>query len=78
MVMIRTAEAAWEGAFLDGKGKMKLESGALEGDFSYRKRMEEDAGTNPEELRRSSRRLLFHVTVAQAFGGRASSKSNPH
>jgi len=49
-VPIRKAEAAWHGTFADGEGKMRLGSGAFEGAYSYRSRMEEGPGTNPEEL----------------------------
>jgi hypothetical protein len=42
VTMIRTAEAAWEGAFRYGKGRMRLGRGAFEGGFSYRTRMEDE------------------------------------
>ena len=35
---------------MTGKGTMKLGSGAFEGPFSFKSRMEEGTGTNPEEL----------------------------
>jgi osmotically inducible protein OsmC len=63
--MIRTAEAAWEGAFRDGKGKMKLGSGAFEGDFSYHTRMEEGPGTNPEELLAASHAGCFSMSLSR-------------
>ena len=47
---IRTAEAEWKGNLLQGQGRMKLGTGAYEGPFSFKSRMEEGAGTNPEEL----------------------------
>src|SRR5947209_2060620 len=47
---VRTAEAEWQGNLLDGQGKVKLGSGAFEGPYSFRSRMGEGAGTNPEEL----------------------------
>ena len=47
---IRNAEAEWTGNLRDGKGQMKLESTAFEGPYSFRSRMEEGPGTNPEEL----------------------------
>ena len=65
MAMIRTAEAAWEGAFRDGKGKMKLGSGAFEGDFSYHTRMEEGPGTNPEELLAASHAGCFSMSLSR-------------
>ncbi len=46
----RKAEAVWEGGLMDGKGRMKLGSGAFEGKYSFRTRFEEEKGTNPEEL----------------------------
>ena len=47
---IRNAEATWEGTLKEGKGTMILGSGALEVQFSYTTRFEEEPGTNPEEL----------------------------
>ena len=46
----RTAQAAWEGDLLAGKGHMKLASGAFEGQYSFSSRFEEGTGSNPEEL----------------------------
>lgn len=46
----RTASAAWEGTLREGKGRVKLGSGAFEGQYSFASRFEEGAGTNPEEL----------------------------
>jgi osmotically inducible protein OsmC len=47
---IRTATARWEGSLQDGKGAMRLGSGAYEGQYSFSSRFEEGTGTNPEEL----------------------------
>jgi len=47
---IRGAEAKWEGSLKEGKGRMKLNSGAFEGTYSFATRFEEQPGTNPEEL----------------------------
>ncbi len=47
---IRKAEAVWEGTLKQGKGTMKLGSGAFEGAYSFASRFEEGKGTNPEEL----------------------------
>ena len=46
----RTGSAIWEGTLKEGKGSMKLGSGAYEGPFSFKSRFEEGTGTNPEEL----------------------------
>jgi osmotically inducible protein OsmC len=47
---VRTGEAEWKGNLIEGQGRMKLGSGAYEGPFSFRSRMENGPGTNPEEL----------------------------
>lgn len=46
----RKAEAEWSGDLKDGHGTMALGSGAFKGPYSFRSRMEDGAGTNPEEL----------------------------
>lgn len=46
----RTASAVWDGTLKQGKGSMKLGSGAFEGQYSFASRFEEGTGTNPEEL----------------------------
>jgi lipoyl-dependent peroxiredoxin len=46
----RTASAVWEGTLKQGKGSMKLGSGAFEGAYSFSSRFEEGKGSNPEEL----------------------------
>jgi len=46
----RSATARWEGGLKDGKGTMRLGSGAFEGQYSFSSRFEEGTGTNPEEL----------------------------
>jgi lipoyl-dependent peroxiredoxin len=46
----RTATARWEGGLQQGKGTMRLGSGAFEGQYSFSSRFEEGTGTNPEEL----------------------------
>lgn len=47
---VRTADAEWKGNLIDGSGTMKLGSGAFSGPYSFRSRMEQGTGTNPEEL----------------------------
>ena len=46
----RTGSAVWDGTLKEGKGRMKLGSGAYEGPYSFSSRFENGAGTNPEEL----------------------------
>src|SRR6185295_9143327 len=45
------AEAEWEGNLAQGSGRLKLDSGAFEGPYSFKSRFEEgQSATNPEEL----------------------------
>src|SRR3954465_14569805 len=47
----RRAEAEWKGSLTEGSGRLKVESGAFEGPFSFKSRFEEgQSATNPEEL----------------------------
>jgi osmotically inducible protein OsmC len=47
----RKAEAEWKGNLAEGSGRLKVESGAFEGPYSFKSRFEEgQSATNPEEL----------------------------
>jgi osmotically inducible protein OsmC len=46
----RKSEARWEGTLREGRGSIRLGSGAFEGPFSFGTRFEGAPGTNPEEL----------------------------
>src|SRR5919202_840900 len=46
----RNAKATWSGNLKEGEGSMALGSGVWEGPFSFKTRLEEGQGTNPEEL----------------------------
>ena len=48
--MARQAEAEWKGDLKGGSGRVKLGSGAYEGNYSFATRFENGAGANPEEL----------------------------
>lgn len=48
--MARQAEAEWKGDLKGGSGRVKLGSGAYEGDYSFHSRFENGKGANPEEL----------------------------
>ena len=47
---VRESTATWNGSLTEGKGNMRLASGAYEGEFTRASRFEEANGTNPEEL----------------------------
>lgn len=46
----RTSKAVWNGDLQGGHGQMVVGNNAYTGDFSFKSRFEEGAGTNPEEL----------------------------
>jgi len=46
----RKAEAEWKGNLREGKGRLKVGSGAFDLPYSFRDRFEDGKGTNPEEL----------------------------
>jgi lipoyl-dependent peroxiredoxin len=47
---VRRAEAVWRGPLKNGRGTIRLGSGAFEGPYSFNTRFAEEPGTNPEEL----------------------------
>ena len=49
-MVTRNAEAEWKGDLKAGQGRIKLGSGAFEGQYSFGSRFESGTGTNPEEL----------------------------
>ena len=71
---VRKADAVWEGNLKEGKGRMKLGSGAFEGAYSFSSRFEEGAGTNPEELIGAALAGCFSMALA---GGLAQSGYSP-
>jgi osmotically inducible protein OsmC len=61
----RHAEASWQGTVPDGGGRIALGSGAFEGVFTLRNRVEDDArGTNPEELIAAAEAGCFTMSLA--------------
>lgn len=65
---VRHAEAVWNGSLRDGKGTMKLGSGAYEGAYSYASRFEEAKGTNPEELIGAAHAGCFSMAFSADLG----------
>lgn len=60
----RKASAVWEGTLREGKGRVKLGSGAFEGQYSFASRFEEGTGTNPEELIGAAHAGCFSMALA--------------
>jgi osmotically inducible protein OsmC len=63
----RQSSAVWEGTLKDGKGTMKLGSGAWEGAYSFASRFESGTGTNPEELIAAAHAGCFSMALSAAL-----------
>lgn len=61
---VRTADAEWRGNLVQGSGYMKLGSGAFEGAYDFRSRMNDGKGTNPEELLGAAHAGCFSMALA--------------
>jgi osmotically inducible protein OsmC len=66
--MDRKAEARWEGDLRGGRGKIKLGSGAFEGNYSFGTRFERAPGTNPEELLGAAHAGCFSMALSLFLG----------
>jgi len=64
----RKAEAEWEGTLAEGRGKLKVGSGAFEGPYSFKSRFEEgQSATNPEELLGAAHAGCFTMALTAAL-----------
>ena len=64
---VRTSEAIWQRSLQDGSGTMRLGSGAFEGSYSFKSRMEDAPGTNPEELIGAAHAGCFSMAFANGL-----------
>jgi osmotically inducible protein OsmC len=61
----RTAQASWQGTVPDGGGRISLGSGAFDGAFTLKARMQDvDRATNPEELIGAGEAGCFTMSLA--------------
>jgi len=74
----RTAEAEWNGGLQDGKGTMKLGSGAFSGPYSFGSRFADASGTNPEELIAAAHAGCFSMAFAAGLGKAGFSPKRVH
>ena len=63
-MLTRTAEAVWEGNLREGKGSMKVGSGAFDGPYTFASRFESGKGTNPEELLGAAHAGCFSMALS--------------
>lgn len=75
----RTADAEWQGNLQDGQGKMRLGSGAFEGNYSFRSRMGDGAtGTNPEELIGAAHAGCYSMALSASLAGAGFTPTRVH
>src|SRR5947208_1567000 len=60
----RTADAVWQGNLTEGKGEIKLGSGAFQGAYDWRSRSADGPGTNPEELIAAAHAGCFSMALS--------------
>jgi len=65
---VRKAEAQWNGTLLEGNGHMKMATGSYDGPFTFKSRMENGAGTNPEELIAAAHAGCFSMAFSATVG----------
>ncbi len=66
---VRQSEAQWSGDLKQGSGTMKLGSGAYQGAYSFKSRMESGSGTNPEELIAAAHAGCFSMAFSAMLSG---------
>jgi osmotically inducible protein OsmC len=64
----RKADAVWEGNLKEGKGNIKFQSGAYNGQYSFASRFENGTGTNPEELIAAAHAGCFSMALSAGLG----------
>ena len=65
--MDRKADARWLGDLINGKGTVRLGTGAFEGPYSFTSRFEHGAGTTPEELLGAAHASCYSMALAHGL-----------
>jgi osmotically inducible protein OsmC len=60
----RTAQAVWGGDLMSGKGQLSVGSKSFSGNYDWRGRSGEGAGTNPEELLAAAHAGCFSMALS--------------
>jgi osmotically inducible protein OsmC len=66
---IRKANAEWKGDLFNGAGTLSLGSGAYTGAYTFKSRMEDGAGTNPEELIAAAHAGCYSMALSAMLAG---------
>ncbi len=81
MNFTRRADADWNGGIIDGKGTVKLGSGAFEGAYSFKSRFSDDKeqkATNPEELIAAAHAGCYTMALSGNLGKAGYAPKNIH
>lgn len=63
-MVIRHANATWEGDLAGGKGRVNSDSGVLNHAYSFKTRFENEKGTNPEELIAAAHSACYSMALS--------------
>jgi organic hydroperoxide reductase OsmC/OhrA len=66
---IRTVDAEWRGNLAQDSGRMQLGSGAFEGSYDFRSRLDDGNGTSPEELLGAAHAGCFSMALQLTNAG---------
>ncbi|MSO61669.1 MAG: OsmC family peroxiredoxin [Acidobacteria bacterium] len=76
--MARQAEAEWQGDLKGGNGRVKLGSGAYEGNYSFASRFENGTGANPEELVGAALAGCYSMALANSLASAGFTATSVH
>jgi osmotically inducible protein OsmC len=75
--MQRSASAVWKGGLQDGSGTVSAESGVLTNvPYNFKKRFENEKGTNPEELVAAAHAACFSMALSLALANNGGMKAD--
>ena len=74
---VRSAEAEWKGNLLEGSGHMKM-GNSYDGPFTFKSRMENGPGTNPEELIAAAHSGCFSMALTATLAKNGFSPQRVH
>jgi osmotically inducible protein OsmC len=65
---IRTSQAEWKGSLREGRGHMRLGTGAYDGAYTWASRFSDGGGTNPEELVAAAHAGCYSMALSADLG----------
>lgn len=74
----RQAIAEWKGDLKGGSGRVKLGSGAYEGNYSFTSRFENGPGANPEELIGAALAGCYSMALANSLASAGHTPTSVH